>query len=47
MIMVPEAYQNQPDLTNYPEITDFYEYYSGLQEPWDGPALLIFSDGKK
>jgi glutamate synthase (ferredoxin) len=45
MIMVPEAYQNQPDLTNYPEITDFYEYYSGIQEPWDGPALLVFSDG--
>ncbi len=46
MIMVPEAYQNQPDLANYPEITDFYDYYSGLQEPWDGPALLVFSDGK-
>jgi glutamate synthase (ferredoxin) len=47
MIMVPEAYQNQPSLANYPEITDFYEYYSGLQEAWDGPALLVFSDGKK
>ncbi|WP_250121282.1 glutamate synthase-related protein [Chroococcidiopsis sp. CCMEE 29] len=47
MIMVPEAYQNQPDLDNYPEIVDFYEYYSGIQEPWDGPALLVFSDGKK
>ncbi len=47
MIMVPEAYQNQPDLDNYPEITNFYEYYSGIQEPWDGPALLVFSDGKK
>lgn len=46
MIMVPEAYLNQPDLLNYPEITDFYEYYSGIQEPWDGPALLVFSDGK-
>ena len=22
------------------------EYYSGLQEPWDGPALVAFSDGK-
>ena len=46
MLMVPEAYLNQPDLLNYPEITDFYEYYSGIQEPWDGPALLVFSDGK-
>ena len=24
-----------------------YEYYAGLQEPWDGPALLIFCDGKQ
>ncbi|MEA5506154.1 glutamate synthase large subunit [Halotia wernerae UHCC 0503] len=47
MIMVPEAYQNQPSLGKYPEIVDFYEYYSGLQEAWDGPALLVFSDGKK
>ncbi len=47
MITVPEAYQNQPDLTNYPEITDFYDYYSGIQEPWDGPALLVFTDGKQ
>ncbi|MCU0565246.1 MAG: glutamate synthase large subunit [Oculatellaceae cyanobacterium Prado106] len=46
MVMIPEAYQNQPDLANYPEITDFYEYYSGIQEPWDGPALVVFSDGK-
>ena len=46
MILVPEAYQNQPDLKDYPQIIDFYEYYSGLQEPWDGPALLVFSDGK-
>ncbi|NEO41790.1 MAG: glutamate synthase subunit alpha [Moorea sp. SIOASIH] len=46
MIMVPEAYQNQPDLDKYPEIVDFYEYYSGIQEAWDGPALLVFSDGK-
>ncbi|MEB3268584.1 MAG: glutamate synthase-related protein [Leptolyngbya sp.] len=47
MIMVPEAYQNQPELEQHPEITDFYEYYSGLQEPWDGPALVVFSDGKQ
>ncbi len=46
MILVPEAYQNQPSLQEYPEIVDFYEYHSGQQEPWDGPALLVFSDGK-
>ena len=47
MMMVPEAYLNQPDLLDYPEITDFYNYYSGVQEPWDGPALIVFSDGKQ
>ncbi|MDJ0595823.1 MAG: glutamate synthase-related protein [Pleurocapsa sp. MO_226.B13] len=46
MILVPEAYKNQPSLQEYPEIVDFYEYHSGQQEPWDGPALLVFSDGK-
>ncbi|NJL67234.1 MAG: glutamate synthase subunit alpha, partial [Microcoleus sp. SM1_3_4] len=46
-IMVPEAYKNQPDLAPYPEIVDFYEYCSGFQEPWDGPALLVYSDGKQ
>ncbi|WP_045441848.1 glutamate synthase large subunit [Picosynechococcus sp. NKBG042902] len=46
MILVPEAYQNQPSLKEHPEITDFYDYYAGMQEPWDGPALLVFSDGK-
>jgi glutamate synthase (ferredoxin) len=30
MMLVPEAYQNQPDLADHPEIVDFYEYYSGL-----------------
>ena len=46
MILVPEAYKNQPALKEYPEIVDFYEYHSGQQEPWDGPALLVYSDGK-
>jgi glutamate synthase (ferredoxin) len=47
MILVPEAYNNQPDLLAHPEIVAFYDYYNGLQEPWDGPALLVFSDGKR
>ncbi|GAP97815.1 glutamate synthase large subunit [Leptolyngbya sp. NIES-2104] len=46
MMMVPEAYKNQPELTDHPEIVDFYEYHSGIQEAWDGPALLAFCDGK-
>nr|QCI07292.1 glutamate synthase [Leiomenia cribrosa] len=46
MILIPEAYNNQPALRDFPQIIDFYEYYSNLQEAWDGPALVVFSDGK-
>ena len=43
MMLVPEAYKNQPALDDKPEITAFYDYYSGLQEAWDGPALLVYT----
>jgi glutamate synthase (ferredoxin) len=46
MAMVPTAYENNPDLDNNPEIVDFYRFHGGLLEAWDGPALLVFSDGK-
>jgi glutamate synthase (ferredoxin) len=46
MAMVPTAYIGNPDLKNNPEITDFYKFHGGLLEAWDGPALLVFSDGK-
>ncbi|MFM7465708.1 MAG: glutamate synthase large subunit, partial [Cyanobium sp.] len=46
LTLVPEAYQGQPDLENRPAIQAFYEYNACLQEPWDGPALLVFSDGR-
>eukprot|EP00741_Cyanophora_paradoxa_P007178 tig00001085_g6946.t1 len=47
MMMIPEAYRNHPELSSKaPEVIDFFEYYSGLQEAWDGPALVVFSDGK-
>nr|YP_010330199.1 ferredoxin-dependent glutamate synthase [Porphyridium aerugineum]UNJ17915.1 ferredoxin-dependent glutamate synthase [Porphyridium aerugineum] len=47
MVLIPESYNNQPALNNFPEIIDFYEYYSALQEAWDGPALVTFTDGKR
>ncbi len=47
MMLVPEAYQNQPELAAHPEVVDFYEYHSALQEPWDGPALIAFANGKQ
>ncbi|HET6824584.1 MAG TPA: glutamate synthase large subunit, partial [Amnibacterium sp.] len=43
MMMVPEAWENQPDLD--PELRAFYEYHSGIMEPWDGPAAIVFTDG--
>ncbi|KAL8489352.1 hypothetical protein ACS0TY_025304 [Phlomoides rotata] len=47
MLLVPEAYKNHPTLLiKYPEAVDFYDYYKGQMEAWDGPALLLFSDGK-
>ncbi|CAA0812826.1 Ferredoxin-dependent glutamate synthase 1-chloroplastic/mitochondrial [Striga hermonthica] len=47
MLLVPEAYKNHPTLgIKYPEVVDFYDYYKGQMEAWDGPALLLFSDGK-
>lgn len=45
MAMVPTAYENNPDLKNNPEIIDFYKFHGGILEAWDGPALLVFSDG--
>ncbi|XP_075503313.1 ferredoxin-dependent glutamate synthase-like [Primulina tabacum] len=43
MLLVPEAYKNHPTLMiKYPEIIDFYDYYKGRMEAWDGPALLLF-----
>ncbi len=46
MQLMPEAYRNQPALENHQEIVDFYNYFSALQEPWDGPALIVYSDGR-
>ena len=45
--LVPEAFRNQPDLEDRPEVTAMYEFNAGIQEPWDGPALLVFADGKR
>lgn len=46
MALVPTAYENEPALKNNPEIVDFYKFHGGLLEAWDGPALLVYSDGK-
>ncbi len=46
LTLVPEAFRDQPELADKPEITAFYEYSACTQEPWDGPALLVFADGR-
>lgn len=46
MAMVPSAYMNNPNVDKFPEIADFYKFHGGLLEAWDGPALLVYSDGK-
>lgn len=44
MMMIPEAWQNDKNMD--PERRAFYEYFSALMEPWDGPALVscIFTE---
>lgn len=43
-ILVPPAWQHRDDLPA--EVKAFFEYYSMHAEPWDGPAGLVFSDGR-
>lgn len=49
MKLIPEAYENELFLKENrenPELLHFYEYFASIQEPWDGPALIVYSDGK-
>ncbi len=41
MQLIPDASSNIKN-----EIAGFYKYFAAIQEPWDGPALIVFSDGK-
>ena len=45
MLMIPEAW-NGNELMD-PKRRAFYEYYSALMEPWDGPAAMAFTDGRQ
>jgi glutamate synthase (NADPH/NADH) large chain/glutamate synthase (ferredoxin) len=42
-MLVPPAWR--PDKELSPELRAFYEYHRCLNEPWDGPACLVFTDG--
>ncbi|MDE3069579.1 MAG: glutamate synthase subunit alpha, partial [Acidobacteriota bacterium] len=44
MMMIPEAYRNRADLSA--DLKGFYDFHSCLMEPWDGPAVVAFTDGR-
>ncbi len=42
-MMAPEAWEKMTDMD--PALRHFYQYHACIEEPWDGPAALTFSDG--
>jgi glutamate synthase (NADPH/NADH) large chain len=44
MMLVPEAWQDNEVMDK--ERSAFYKFHASLVEPWDGPAALLFTDGK-
>jgi len=44
LMMVPEAWQNDTEMSSKKKA--FYEYFSNVMEPWDGPASIAFTDGR-
>ena len=45
MMMIPEAWNGNKNISR--EKRAFYEYHATLMEPWDGPALMAFTDGER
>jgi glutamate synthase (NADPH/NADH) large chain len=45
LMMIPEAWENHEQMD--PDTRAYYEYHSFLLEPWDGPASIAFTDGRK
>ncbi|MBR1203384.1 MULTISPECIES: glutamate synthase large subunit [unclassified Bradyrhizobium] len=45
MMMIPEAWAGNPLMDE--QRRAFYEYHAALMEPWDGPAAIAFTDGRK
>src|SRR3984957_4341833 len=43
VMMIPEPWENHAEMT--PERRAFYQFHAALMEPWDGPALIAFTDG--
>ncbi|HEY2037047.1 MAG TPA: glutamate synthase large subunit, partial [Steroidobacteraceae bacterium] len=45
MMLIPEPWSNHETMD--PDLKAFYQYHSSLMEPWDGPASIAFTDGKR
>jgi glutamate synthase (NADPH) large chain len=45
MMMVPEAFGTRYHISE--DKRHFYEYHAAVMEPWDGPAALVFTDGRR
>ncbi|MDR7300069.1 glutamate synthase large subunit [Haloactinomyces albus] len=45
LMMIPEAWENHAEMD--PQRRAFYEFHNNLMEPWDGPALVSFTDGTR
>ena len=43
-VLMPESFDETNPISE--DLRAFYEYHSILMEPWDGPATLLFSDGR-
>ena len=43
-MLIPEAWEGNPELDE--DVRSFYRYHACLIEPWDGPAGLVFTDGR-
>lgn len=44
-MMIPAAWDHNKHMDK--KTRDFYQYHAGLMEPWDGPAMVAFTDGNK
>jgi len=45
MMMIPEPWENHNTMDERRKA--FYEYHAAMMEPWDGPASIVFTDGRQ
>lgn len=43
-MLIPESWNDKNPIP--PSLKAYYEYHSTIMEPWDGPASIVFSDGR-